>query len=288
MRTIATFTLILLTGCEGLFSGFQRNHPMNCVADPLVCGPTERCNPVSEICEPADPTDPDLIMKLAASRAPAGDGPFALALADLDQDGKLDVAVACNGSNNNKPGAEVLLGDGRGGLSAPSHNAAGSDPVSLVAAELGQDQSLDLGVVSLDDMGRGSLRVLAGTGGGRFTSCLNSGSTRQDGPHAIATGDWNGDGRLDLAVANSADDSVSVLLNTGGCRFNELPRIAVDPFPWALAVGDLDGDQRLDILVASRNRGTVTELRGMGGGIFGKSRTYATGMSPSSLALGDV
>ncbi len=100
--------------------------------------------------------------------------------------------------------------------------------------------------------------------------------------------DVNGDARLDLVVANSADDTVSIFLNGGSCNFNEQPRIAVDAFPWALALADLNGDKRIDVLVASRDAGTITELHGLGDGTFSKVRTYPAGMTPSSLAVGDL
>jgi hypothetical protein len=100
--------------------------------------------------------------------------------------------------------------------------------------------------------------------------------------------DFNGDARLDLAVANSADNSVTILINTGSCSFTEQPRIAVDAFPWTLALADLDGDTDLDIIVGSRDAGTITELRSLGNGTFYKGRSYPAGMAPSSVALGDL
>jgi hypothetical protein len=189
MRSLALFALTMMFGCDGLFSSFQRSHPQNCVENPLICGAAERCNQAAEVCEPIDPANPDPTMKFFAAQVMAGDGPFSLALADLNNDGKLDVAVACNGSNTNAPGVRALLGDGMGGLAAPSQTPAGSDPVSVIAADLDQDMRLDLAMVSLSDQGRGSLRVLAGDGTGRFTSCANLGNIRRDGPHMLAAAD---------------------------------------------------------------------------------------------------
>src|SRR5213083_3066427 len=68
---------------------------------------------------------------------------------------------------------------------------------------------------------------------------------------SVAVGDFDGDGRLDLAVANNGSDDVSVLLGNGDGTFQPAVNYPVGEFPWSVAVGDFDGDGRLDLAVAT-------------------------------------
>src|SRR5262245_38802983 len=70
-------------------------------------------------------------------------------------------------------------------------------------------------------------------------------------PFAVATGDLDGDGHLDLVAANSGDGTVSVLRSLGHGRFAPQVAYAVGNGPLAVAVGDLDGDARPEIVTAN-------------------------------------
>ncbi len=70
-------------------------------------------------------------------------------------------------------------------------------------------------------------------------------------PSSVAVGDLDGDGDLDLAVANQRDDSVSILLNLGDGTFADDVFYWAGDGPWSVAVGDLDGDRDLDLAVAA-------------------------------------
>src|SRR5262245_1000032 len=108
-------------------------------------------------------------------------------------------------------------------------------------------------------------------------------------PAAVATGDFNGDGQYDLAVANKASPgSVSVLLNSGGGIFQPPVSYATGGAgASALAVADVSGDGRLDLVVTNYTSGTVAVLRGSGTGLFRRPVTYAAGPVPTSLSLAD-
>jgi uncharacterized repeat protein (TIGR01451 family) len=110
-------------------------------------------------------------------------------------------------------------------------------------------------------------------------------------PYAVATGDLNGDGKQDMAVANSGVGGVGVLLATGGGNFAPVTSYAADIFfPDALAIGDLNGDGKPDIVVASNGGGgNVAVLFGNGDGSFA-ARTIFNG-GPGELtgaAVADV
>ncbi len=113
-----------------------------------------------------------------------------------------------------------------------------------------------------------------------------------DNPQAVVTADFNGDGRLDLAVANFASGNVSVLLGANGGAFGAATNFAVGSNPTSLAVGDLDGDGDFDLVVANNGGTTISVLLGTGTGSFGSAQSVAlqagSGTArPDSLAVGD-
>lgn len=87
-------------------------------------------------------------------------------------------------------------------------------------------------------------------------------------PAAVATGDFNNDGQLDLATANAGDTTVSVLLGDGQGGFGAASNFATGASPSSVAVGDFDGDGNLDLVTANQSLRYVSVLRGNGDGTF--------------------
>src|SRR5574341_426874 len=139
-----------------------------------------------------------------------GASPRSVAVADVNEDGKLDLVVA----NYNTHTVSVLLGTGTGSFGAKTDYATGSFPIAVAAADLNGDGHLDLVVANFNDS---TVSVLLGTGTGSFGAKTDfaTGET----PAAVAVADLNGDGRLDLVVANGYANTVSVLLGTGTGSF---------------------------------------------------------------------
>ncbi len=79
-------------------------------------------------------------------------------------------------------------------------------------------------------------------------------------PFSVAAGDFNGDGKVDLAVANEGSNSVSVLLGNGDGTFAAAQNFATGVNPWSVAVSDFNGDGKLDLAVANYGSGTVSVL----------------------------
>ncbi len=106
-------------------------------------------------------------------------------------------------------------------------------------------------------------------------------------PRAIAVGDFNHDGKQDMAVANFNAGTVSILLGNGDGTFQPHRDYAVGTQPVFVAAGDLNNAGKLDLAVANFGSNTVSILLGNGDGAFQTHIDYATGANPSSVAVGD-
>lgn len=108
------------------------------------------------------------------------------------------------------------------------------------------------------------------------------------GPVAVTAADFNHDGILDLAVANRASNTVSVLLGKGGGAFAAPVSYAAGSGPVALTTADLRGNGRVDLVVADNLGNAVSVLAGNGDGTFRAPVQYATPLGPQSIAVGDL
>src|SRR5437660_732472 len=109
-------------------------------------------------------------------------------------------------------------------------------------------------------------------------------------PYSVAMGDFNGDGHLDLAVANGGSNDVSVLLGNGDGTFTPAKNYeaGLGGGPLWVAVGDFNLDGKLDLVVANSSSDSVGVLLGNGDGTFRPSVTFpAGGTAPQSVAAGD-
>jgi hypothetical protein len=107
-------------------------------------------------------------------------------------------------------------------------------------------------------------------------------------PQGMATGDFNGDGKLDLAVANYDSHTVSVFLGNGDGTFRPKVDYATGNRPVGVVAGDFNGDGNLDLAVTNNLDNTVSILLGNGDGTFRAKVDYATGVGPGNLAAADL
>ena len=178
-----------------------------------------------------------------AANYPAGASPVSVAMADLNGDGKADLAVASG------TGVSVLLNNGNGTFATPASYGSGTNPFSVAAGDLNGDGKIDLAVGGVDRMS-----VLLNLGNGAFAAAVNYSDATDpfNGSALVVIGDLNGDGRPDLAGNTLTDpcSAVVVLLNQGSGVFGAPSYVpAANSSPSSVTLGDLNGDGKLDLVV---------------------------------------
>ncbi|HMC64572.1 MAG TPA: VCBS repeat-containing protein, partial [Gemmataceae bacterium] len=181
---------------------------------------------------------------------PVGWQPLGLAVGDFNGDGKADLAVANSGSDS---GALIL------GL-----------------------------VLDRDKSGTDSVSVLLGRGDGTFQSEARYATGKS--PDYLVAGDFNGDGKLDLAVSNSLGTDMSVLVGRGDGTFQDEVRFPVGDRPTprrGLVAADFNHDGKLDVAAAELLTNDVSVALGSGNGGFQKPLRFPVGIGPVAVATGD-
>jgi FG-GAP-like repeat len=225
----------------------------------------------------------------ASSPEAAGIFPRLVAAADFDGDSDPDLAVANEVSDD----VTILRNNGAGNFTQPasSPEAVGDVPTSVAAADLDGDTDQDLAVAN--DGGSNNVTILLNNGLGDFTEPASSPEPAGSSARSVAVADFDGDLDADLAVANSGDSDVTILLNTGAGDFTEpasSPEEAGGFGPVSVAAADLDGDSDPDLAVANHGSDEVNILRNDGSGDFGQpaSSPDAAGDGPFSVAAADL
>jgi hypothetical protein len=204
--------------------------------------------------------------------------------ADLNGDGKADL-IATNYSTS---GIQVLLGKGDGTFESPVSYPTAQNPFSVVIGDFNGDGYPDLIV----EGNKGYLSLLLNKGNGTFGTTIQLPFTALG---EMAAGDFNKDGKLDLAATNASQTTgaVSIYLGNGDGTFQSPVSYATGYGPSGIAVADLNHDGNLDLIVddfgvySTGQSGDIAVLLGNGDGTFRPASFYSAGGNPYSLTLGD-
>jgi len=167
-------------------------------------------------------------------------------------------------------------------------------PVDIVAGDFNGDGKLDLLTVSSPDLSRfPQISLLFGNGDGTFQQVRYAATPKTAGPSAVVAGDFNGDGKLDVAIAaidfmaSSHESVIWVLLGNGDGTFQPAVSYPFQAVLTGLAAGYLNGDNKLDLVAVDRHDGNVFVLLGKGDGTFVRRPSFTAGAGANSVAVGD-
>jgi hypothetical protein len=211
----------------------------------------------------------------------------ALATADLNRDGKLDLVTA----NNEDGDLSVLLGDGEGGFTrAPgSPFPCGPRPYPIALADLNLDGKVDVAVPN-SGPGIRTITVLFGDGEGGFRPAPQSPFRAVGNVFFVTVADMNGDRKPDLIATHDESSLVTLLLGDGegGFKPSGTSPLHLENWAWEILPIDLNGDGKLDLAAAGRNAVAVLIGDGRGGFRPVKGSPFRTGKGSWRLSLADL
>ncbi len=209
--------------------------------------------------------------------------PGGAAIADLNRDGRADLAVTSNAPDK----ISIYLGNGDGTFGAPQVilTGDGTGPESVVAADIDGDGDADL-VVTLHNAG--TVRAYINNGAGVFTP----GSTVATGanPRGLIAADLDGDGDPDFVVANRDSDTMTAIRNNGGTLVLGVTMSSGGQEPRGVAAGDFNGDGRMDLAVTNHRSRSVVILSGTASFAYSPTATLPVlpNTRPDGIAAADL
>ncbi len=211
---------------------------------------------------------------------PTNHGADSVVAADFNHDGKIDLAVSSPFE------VQVFLGNGDGTFGPPTAYGVGAVLGPLAVADLNGDNNPDLVVINgcTGNVCDNSVSVLLGNGDGTFQTPVTYATPSVPGDLVLA--DFNGDGKVDIAISDRYEGGIGVLLGNGDGTFQEPAIItAVPAGPEALAAGHFSSSGHLDLAVtmAKISSDEVQILLGNGDGTFRLGKSY--GLAPTSMSI---
>ena len=216
--------------------------------------------------------------------AGSSSNPYSITSTDFNGDGKIDLAAAVQQYASNGA-AYILLGNGTGSFGAAGSFAAGIDPVSVMSADFNGDGKADLAVGNKSSNYESVLINCSAFCTGSFGSAVNFAAGTS--PRSVTKADFNGDGKVDLAVANQSSNDVAVFLGTGNGSFGAAVNFSTGITPYSVISADFNRDGIADLAVANAGSNNVSILLGTGSGSFGAAANFAVGTNPYSVTSAD-
>lgn len=200
-------------------------------------------------------------------------GQATLAVGDFDGDGKQDIVVAL--------GKVVLFrGRGDGTFELPS-TITTLVPSGIAVGDVNGDGLADI-VLTVSAFSGSTLQVLLGHGDGTFSDPVVT--TLDDDASAVALGDMNDDGKVDVVLVYPYLNSVGVLLGDGSGSFQSSLRAETNGYYRTLSLTDINGDGFLDVVITSQDNAAI--LPGKGDGHLGRGHLFGMPGTPMGAAVG--
>jgi hypothetical protein len=220
--------------------------------------------------------------------------PTGLAVGEFDGDNNPDIAVVGKDSSGNGLIA-ILLGNGNGTFQAQTNISLGAGlvPTAITAANFDGVNQDDLAVTGSNSSGNNWVGVLLNNGNATFAAAVCY-AVGHGAISVVADNFQAGMGQPDLAVANSADSTVSILVNNRNSTGTFAPAVAVSTgtTPVFVTTGDFNGggslgDGKRDLVTVNVNSFDVSILLGNGNGTFQPPMNYVTPDGPAAVAVAD-
>ncbi len=207
-------------------------------------------------------------------------GPFGVATADFNRDGRIDVVLS-----NNSATVHVLFGQGNGTFvnERTLPLLSGNFVLNVTAGDVNGDSNAD---VLAAERGTNTVRVILGNGDGTFQPGVSY-TAGGNNPFDPQIADMNGDSHPDILVSNHAVDSITILLNNGNGTFQG-PRSAPTAFnPTGFAAADYDRDGKLDVMVSENGAHRAHFLKGNGDGTLTPGEQFVIDFNNQGGVAGD-
>lgn len=202
--------------------------------------------------------------------------PVDLALGDFDNDGRLDLVVACTDASI----LSVRMGNGVGGFGPARNFPTGTGTRGVAVGDVNLDGRLDM--VSCN-LWTSTITLYLGDGMGGFAPRIDRACGT--GPFAVVIGDFSGDGIPDLVTANNFAANVSLLAGVGDGTFTNYATVGLPSGPVSLALADVTQDGIRDVITVNNSAASVTVIPVVPPGV-GTPVSFSVGNQPTDIAVG--